>query len=62
MTGKMDAQAAEMAGYLVDRYGAFAAWQAGELAKAAHRRDDFVGEAFWWTVSTRIRNDAEEAA
>jgi len=56
MTGRTDAQAAELADYLIDRYGAIAAWQAGELAKEAHRSEDFVAEAFWWSVSTRIRD------
>jgi hypothetical protein len=54
MTGRMEDQAAHITDYLIDMCGAGAARHAAELALAAHRREDFEGEAFWWVVSMRI--------
>lgn len=58
MAGGADAQDAGLADYLIERYGPFAAKQACELAKEAHRREDYVAEACWWSIAARLR--AEE--
>ncbi|MEQ8246310.1 MAG: hypothetical protein RID42_01380 [Alphaproteobacteria bacterium] len=54
MTGRMEDQAAHLTDYLVDMCGPGAARHAAELALAAHRREDYEGEAFWWVVSMRL--------
>ena len=59
MAGRADAQDAELADYLIERYGPFAAKQACELAKEAHRREDYVAEVYWWSVATRLRANDE---
>lgn len=59
MADDTERHVAEFAAYIVEHYGAFAIRHAVGLAKEAHRREDYVGEAFWWTVSTRIREQTQ---